>query len=110
MAIHKVVHVDNIGKGLVVEEGKLNVAIDEATLAITADGKLQAKAVNTADIHLGNVTLEGSKLKFDMEGSDDKELDLASIKPSEAEIRTAVLGDEVQDLAGNSLGFLVKKA
>lgn len=50
MAIKKVVTADNIGKGLAVEGGKLNVNIDDVSMVFdNATGKLKAKMPTATD-------------------------------------------------------------
>lgn len=73
MAVKKVVTDQNIGKGLVIETGKLNVNIDTGSMEIDPAGKLKAKIP-------------------------------AATTPSDLQ------GDELQDLNGTRLGYLVKSA
>lgn len=71
MAVKKVVTDQNIGKGLAVEAGKLNVNIDTGSMEFDMNGKLKAKMP-------------------------------AATAPADLQ------GDELQDLGGTRLGFLVK--
>lgn len=66
MAIKKVVTDQNIGKGLIVEGGKLNVNVDTATMEIdTVTSKLKAKQITANDLKGDEVQdLDGASMGF----------------------------------------------
>lgn len=118
----------DIGNGLEIAGNKLQLKIDTNTLEVLPDGTLKAKV--SADIHLNNVTRQGTVLTFDMNEGDDKTLDLADLVPDGSDLlattpnnllkatpdgKLQVLpenlrGEEVRSLDNTLLGYLLPAA
>lgn len=137
MAIVKLVSENNIGEGLHVEDSKLKAKVDGVTVVLNEQGQLTAVAPidvklsglevvddtilratlsdsTTVDVSLSeflnvdtntyptSITRDGNILKLHLNTGSSVDYDLTSF------INDQVKGDEVQDLAGNTLGYFIK--
>lgn len=137
MAIVKLVSENNIGEGLHIEGSKLKAKIDGITIVLNEQGQLTAVAPidiklsglevvddttlratlsdnTTVDVSLAeflnvdtntyptSITRDGNVLKVYLNTGSSVDYDLTSF------INDQVKGNEVQDLAGNTLGYFVK--